>query len=183
MIQWFQSRRAAPACHAALFVVAGLLPGAAGARSAPAMPRVRSENPMIAQLIAAAPAASVTFRALVEAINDTDGIVYVESGQCGHGVRACLTHNIHVAGPNRILRIVVNLRRDRTELIAAIGHELHHAVEVLHEPGITTTQGMFLHLYGVSMTSTGRFETQAAFEAGIQIERELRTTATASARR
>ena len=35
MIQWFQTRRAAPACHAALFVVAGLLPAAAGAGSAP----------------------------------------------------------------------------------------------------------------------------------------------------
>jgi hypothetical protein len=183
MTRWFPTRGPVPACRAALVVVGSLLPCAAGAQSAPALPRVRSENPMIAQLLAAAPAASMTFRGLVETINDTNGIVYVESGQCGHGVQACLTHNIHVAGPNRILRIVVNLRRDRTELIAAIGHELYHAVEVLHEPGITTTLGMFMHLYGVSMSSTGRFETRAAFEAGIQIERELRTTPAAGAGR
>ncbi len=140
-------------------------------------------KPMIAQLIAAAPAGSVTFRGLVAAIDATNGIVYVEAGQCRYGARACLPHSIHVAGPNRILRIVVNLRRDRTELIGAIGHELHHALEVLREPGITTTQGMFFHFNGMSRTATGRFETQAAVEAGIQIERELRTTTTASAGR
>lgn len=164
--------------HEEWHVATSLIPCAAWSQSAPAMSRVRSANPMIAQLIADAPAASVTFRSLVAAIDATNGIVYVESGQCRHGARACLSHSIQVAGPNRILRIVVNLRRDRTELIGAIGHELHHSLEVLREPGMTTTQGMFFHFYGMSRSATGRFETKAAFEAGIQIERELRTTTT-----
>ena len=104
--------------------------------------------------------------------------MYVESGRCGHGVQACLTHSIQVAGPHRILRIVVDLRRDRTELMGVFGHELHHALDVLREPGITTTQAMFFHLYGMSMNAAGRFETRAAFDAGNQIEREVRTTTT-----
>jgi len=175
MIQWVLTRRPVPACRAALIVVASLLPCAAGAQSTPAMPRVRSENP-IAQLIAAAPAASVTFRGLVAAIDATNGIVYVESGQCRYGTQACLAHSIQVAGPHRILRVVVNTRRDRVGLIGAIGHELQHAMEVLSEPGITTTQGMFFRLLGMSMSTTGRFESKEAVEAGIQIEHELRTT-------
>ena len=65
MIRWFRTRRPAPACRVALGFVASLLPGAAVAQSTPAMPRVRSANPMLAQLIADAPAASVTFRGLV----------------------------------------------------------------------------------------------------------------------
>ena len=174
MTRWFRTRPV-PACRVALIVVASLLPGAAGAQTP--IPRVRSENSMIAQLIAYAPGASVTFRGLVEAINDTNGIVYVESGQCGEGARACLVHRIHLAGPNRILRVVINLRRDRRELIGAIGHELHHALEVLREPGITTSQGMFFHFFGSSSSATRRFETKAAVEAGLQIERELRSVA------
>jgi hypothetical protein len=183
MIHWFRTRGPVPACRAALIVVACLLPCAAGAQSTPVMPRVRSENPMIAQLIADARAASVTFRGLVAAIEATNGIVYVESGQCRYGAQACLAHSIHVAPPHRILRVVVNTRRDREGLIGAIGHELQHAMEVLSEPGITTTQGMFFRLFGgMSMGTTGRFDSKEAVEAGIQIERELRTTTKAGVR-
>ena len=175
MTPWFRTRRPVPACRAALFVVASLLPCVAGAQTP--MPRVRSEHSMIAQLIADASGASVTFRGLVEAINDTNGIVYVESGQCGDGARACLAHSIHLAGPNRILRIVINLRRNPSELIGAIGHELHHALDVLREPGITTSQGMFFHFFGSSASAPRRFETRAAVEAGFQVQRELRSVA------
>ena len=176
MIQWFRTRRPVSAYRAALIVVASLLPCAAGAQSTPAMPRVRSENPMIAQLITDALCASVTFRGLVAAIDATNGIVYVESGKCRYGSQACLAHSIQVAGPHRILHVVVNTRRDREGLIGAIGHELQHAMEVLSEPGITTRQGMFYRLFGMSMSTTGRFESKEAIEAGIQIEHELRTT-------
>jgi hypothetical protein len=182
MIEWFRTRRHVPACRAVLIVVVSLLPCAAGAQSAPAMPRVRSEDRMIAQLIAEAPAASVTFRGLVAAIDATNGIVYVEPGQCRYGSQACLVHSIQVAGPHRILRVVVNTRRDLEGLIGAIGHELQHAMEVLSEPGITTTQGMFFRLFGMSMSTTGRFESKEAVEAGIQIEHELRTTTKAGVR-
>ena len=183
MTRGSRTRRPFNTLHAALVVATSLIPSAAWSQSTPAMPRVRSEGASIAELIAAASATSTTFRGLVEAINDTNGIVYVESGKCGHGVRACLTHSIQVAGPHRILRVVVDLRRDRTELMCVIGHELHHALEVLREPGIATTEQMFFHLYGMSMNSTGRFETQGAIDVGDQIERELRTTTTAGAGR
>ena len=90
--------------HAVLVVATSLIPSAAWSQSASALPRVRSENASIAELIAAGAIGSETFRGLVEGINGTNGIVYVESGQCGHGVQACLTHSIQVAGPHRILR-------------------------------------------------------------------------------
>ena len=183
MTRGSRTRRPLHTLHAALIVATSLIPSAAWSQSSPVIPRVRSEDPAIAGLIAAASAASRTFRGLADAINDTNGIVYVESGKCGHGVRACLTHSIQVAGPHRILRVVVDLRRDRTELMGVIGHELHHALEVLREPSITTTEQMFFHLYGMSMNSTGRFETQGATDVGDQIERELRTTTTVGAGR
>ena len=134
MIRWFRTRRPVCACRAALMVAASLLPGTAAAQRTPAMARVRSEDPMLAQLITDAPAASATFRDLVASIDGTNGIVYIESGH---------------------------------------RHELRHAMEVLGEPGITTTEQMFFRLFGMSMGNTGRFESTEAVAAGIRIEREL----------
>ena len=182
MVQWIRTRRPVRASRAALIVVASLLPGAAQAQNIQAMPRVRSGETMIAQLIGDAQAASVTFRGLVAAIDATNGIVYVESGQCRHRARACLVHSIQVAGPHRILRVIVNTRRDREGLTGAIGHELQHAMEVLSEPGITTSQGMFFRLFGMSMGITGQLESKEAVEVGIQIEHEMRTTRRAGVR-
>ena len=60
--------------------------------------------------------------------------------------------------------------------MATIGHELQHALEYFRDPRITTTQDMFFHLFGMSMSATGRFETKEAEKVGMQIEQELRTT-------
>ena len=61
---------------------------AAGAGHA-ASGRVRSSSAAIAALVQQASERSKTFRGLVETINASDGIVYVEDGTCGHGVLAC----------------------------------------------------------------------------------------------
>src|SRR5215216_4172151 len=99
--------------HAVLLVIVTLVPTAGDAQSTPTIPRVRSEDPLIAQLIADAPAMSATFRDLVTAIDATNGIVYVQSGLCGRGARACLAHSLQLAGPHRILRVLISTRRDR----------------------------------------------------------------------
>ena len=66
--------------------------------------------------------------ALMATIDGTDGIVYVDEGKCSHSVRACLVLSVRVAGPHRILRILVDTNRDRDGLMGAIGHELRHAI-------------------------------------------------------
>jgi len=165
--------------HAALLVMVTLVPTAVAAQSSPTMPRVRSEDPLIAQLIADARAMSATFRDLVAAIDATNGIVYVQSGQC-RGAKACLAHSLQLAGPHRILRVLISTRRDRQGLIGAIGHELHHALEILHDLNITTSQGMFFHFFGASTSITNRFETKDAIEAGVRIEYEVSTATKAT---
>ena len=55
----------------------GRTAGAAGFDTS-AMPRVRSHNPIIASLIRQAAERSKTFRGLVETINTSKGIVYVD---------------------------------------------------------------------------------------------------------
>src|SRR5258706_9701530 len=73
--------------------------------------RVRGVGPKLLATINEATAQSMTFRELVDRINATDGIVYVSEGQCGHGVRACLSNTMTMAGPNRVLRILIDARK------------------------------------------------------------------------
>jgi len=139
----------------------------------PAVQRVRSEKPSLAVLIGEGISRSRTFARLVATINQTDGLVYVGEGACGKRVRACLAMAISVAGPNRILRIQVDSRRPRSDLIAAIGHELRHAIEVLHEPGIRSRDAL-LHFYlREAPTARETFETPAAIRAGMDVFSEL----------
>ena len=123
--------RTIAACFCALTVTAGdaraegsaaprILSSGAGSR---AITRVRSAHPLIADLVREAAERSRTFHMLVAAIDATDGLVYLNAGTCGR-LRACLLHRVTVAGPSRVLNIVVDVRRHDIVLAAAIGHEL-----------------------------------------------------------
>jgi len=110
----------------------------------------------------------------VETINASDGIVYVEKGMCRHSVRACLVLTVDLAGPNRILRIAVSTHRDHEEVMAAIGHELQHAIEVLGDPHVTDYHTMYSFFDRIGPTGSERFETHAAVQAGMDVLHELR---------
>jgi hypothetical protein len=136
-------------------------------------PHVRANgDPAVASLIEEAWRTSATFRQLLAAIDRTNGLVYVEPGKCGHGVHACLTLSVQVAGPYRILRVLLDLHREVIELISSLGHELQHALEVLSDVRLTTAQAAYLFYAQIAPTATGRFETDAAIRAGFQVERE-----------
>jgi hypothetical protein len=160
-------------------VMAGLLGGttfgvrAEGDGHTAVFPRVRSSTPAIARLMGEASARSATFRELVSTIERTDGIVYVEPGVCRHGVRACLSLSITPAGSYRILRVLVNLATDVIELMATIGHELQHALEILTQPRVRTTSEAYMYYTREAATSRDVFETGAAIRAGLAVEREL----------
>jgi hypothetical protein len=160
-------------------VMAGLLGGttfgvrADGDRLPLGAPRVRSSVPRIAALLSEASARSNTFRGLVASIENTDGIVYVEPGHCRHGVRACLSLSITAAGSYRILRVIVDLATDMIALMATIGHELRHALEILTEPSVRTTQQAYLFYAREAPTSRDVFETRAAVLTGLAVEREI----------
>jgi hypothetical protein len=137
--------------------------------------RVRSEHPVISAAIVAAMEHSATFRAMVEGIERTDGIVYVQEGSCRFGLSACLA-TVHRAPPVRFVHIKIDLRKTvGCELMSSIGHELHHALEVLGNPKIIDDHTL-AHLYmreGQTTHDDNRFETESAIEAGLQVEKEL----------
>jgi hypothetical protein len=129
----------------------------AATQRAARMPRVRAEDPLLSAAMSLGAERSTTFRRLLEAIDATDGLVYVTEGTCGQGVRACLHMSIELAGANHLLRILVNPRRAAgCELIASIGHELQHALEALSNPNIKTSSALFsfFHQIGRRRPST-----------------------------
>ena len=106
--------------------------------------RVRADAPAIKARILEATRRSATFRGLVDTIDATNGIVFIQQGRCGHGVRACLPLTVTMAGPSRLLRVVVDMTRADRDPIASIGHELRHAVEVLSDETVTSDGAIFM---------------------------------------
>jgi hypothetical protein len=144
---------------------------------APAGSHLRTDNRSVAAAIQTGLEQSRTFKRLVDAIDRTDGIVYVARGTCGHEVRACLVLEVTPSGPNRLLRILVDARKVDSDLIGSIGHELQHAVEVLSEPRVTNNLAIYNFYQRVAPTHKGTFETEAAIQAGLNVLAELRDVA------
>ena len=136
-------------------------------------PRVRSTDPAIASLLVQAQDGSRTFRDLVRTIERTDGIVYVERGRCGHGVHACLSLQLVAGEGFRLLRIIVEAMDGPLALMATIGHELQHALELLENPAVRTSAAAYLYYAREAPTVRDSFETELAIHTGLRIEREL----------
>jgi len=151
-----RTRNLAMAAMAAAFlgtpgvsVAADALPGN---QSVPGR-HVRSSNAELIALIDQAGERSATFRSLVDTINASDSIVFVEPGECGHGVRACFV-SVTAADNHRYMRVVVDTRKADWDLMGSIGH-------------------FFYAQNGTEGTPTAR-ETRAAVDAGNTVRDEVR---------
>jgi hypothetical protein len=150
-----------------------LAAGSAPAEEASAPTRVRSEHATIARLIMQATEQSATFRREIDAISATDGLVYVYAAPCGHGVWACLVHTVTLAGPYRLLKVRLDIRRSERETMAALGHELQHAIEALSDPGVTDDNRISSFFQRLAPSDSHDFETSAALQAGSDVFDEL----------
>jgi hypothetical protein len=136
---------------------------------------VRSSNPELVALMQQAGERSATFRGLIDTINASDSIVFVEEGACGHGVRACFV-SVAASGAYRYMRVVVDTRKADWDLMGSIGHELRHTIEVIDVPRVRDNVSKFF-LYeqiGTRGTSSGARETQPAVDAGNIVRAEVR---------
>ena len=136
--------------------------------------RVRTSSPELVVLLREGVEGSPTFQRLIKSIDATDGLVYIEPGHCGvNGIHACLVHRVTVAGPSRILRILVDVRRPDSNLTGAIAHELQHAVEVLGNPTITTDLAITRFYFHRGVYVNGVYETHAAIDVGNAVQDEI----------
>jgi len=144
--------------------------------------RVRTSNRRIAALVHKGAARSPTFKRLIAAIEQSDGLIYLSEGSCGTGMQACLLMLLDQAGPNRMLRIRLTAKRHDDDTIGSIGHELSHAVEVLSDENVKSTKDMFVLYQRIGLDPPAswlqsrtrfRFETAAAITTGNAIREEL----------
>jgi len=143
------------------------------AADAPPGPRVRSSHPYIRAMIAEAQVRSPSFRRLVAAIEATDGIVYVEEGECHHHLRACFPPIVTSTADVRVLHVIVDARQEDWNVMADIAHELQHALEVLVDRSARTNDRVFFLIQSAATMTREVVETDAAVKAGDAVRSEV----------
>lgn len=98
----------------------------------PMFGRVRSTNARIRGIVEEGYKRSPTFRGLVDRLEHSAVLVYIEAGRCRptdvQRLTGCLA-DLGDPGGVRHLRIVVDIALAGANLIGTVGHELQHAVE------------------------------------------------------
>jgi hypothetical protein len=175
------NRRSLRAITAACLTSAVLFHAATLAASGPqTTSRIRSTNAAMLDLLREGGERSAAFRTLTAAIEQTNGIVYVEFGYCAFGhLDGCLLPFLASTQGERYVRVLVTPDRTRVshdQLLALIAHELQHAREVLEHPDVvdlTTMDAMYRQI-GTPIAGGPRgFETSAARAAGTAVLSEL----------
>jgi hypothetical protein len=147
------------------------------AETGPAHPRLRLPDRRLLPVVQAGRDHSPSFRALIERLETTDVVVYVQCARLRPRLDGELTF-ISAAGGLRyvLVRIAWDLALPRK--IAILGHELQHALEVADNPDIVSAGTLarayerfgFTRSRGVDRVD---FDTVAAIDTGVTIAREL----------
>jgi hypothetical protein len=140
-------------------------------------PHVRGTERQAEELIAQGLEQSATFRALVEALNESDLIVYVEPRRVRRGLGGYLTHSLHAREGYRYVRLVVNVEGSKARLIGVIAHELQHALEVARAPWVQRSEEVepLFERIGFRAQSCpgGCYETSDAIAVGLRVHAEI----------
>ena len=151
--------------------------GAAQPAAAGAPGRLRPADTKAATLLEAGTARSETFRLLVDAIERSDLVVYVETG-----VLAVPGQVQFVAATprTRYIRVSVRVPGLENDLLAWLAHELCHATEIAAAPDVTGQASLrtYYDRVGGSLRAgpTVIMETSGAQKVQAAVERELRTS-------
>jgi hypothetical protein len=165
--------RAAIAAIIGAFLAGGIQP-VSGESIANPYAHVRAMQKEGAALLAQGIAHSPSFRRLVNRIEQSDVIVYIDlRPDMRPGVGGSLRF-LAESATDRFLRIQVNRTVARLWQVALLGHELQHAVEVAEAPGIHSA-GDLRALYREIGVRTGAdtYDSIAARQAGFTIRDEL----------
>ncbi len=146
----------------------------AGAQDAPHSARqLRSTTKWGLDLLEEGCRKSSSFRRLAEALRETDLVVYVEPARQLPGVAVAVTEMIGRSGAVRYLRIWVGVQAIRKRVIAMVGHELQHALEIGRAPEVVDVVTLEAFYRRTGDVSVDGYDTQAARDAGDTIYAEL----------
>src|SRR5215468_2418465 len=139
---------------------------------------VRTTEPLVRSLIEQGLARSETFRWLVNTLNQSDVVVYVDPKITRQTLGGYLSHSIVSAGGRRYLHIAVDLRGGDIRLVSLLAHELQHAVEVSQDPDARDSKGvarLFARLASTRRCGISNCEeTEAALDVQAAVDAELK---------
>jgi hypothetical protein len=143
--------------------------------------RVIVIDPSLASVMAHGYARSATFRDLVQRVDASGWVVFVQNGSCPmKQAEGCLLHTVgrFEGRPYLRVRIVVTSRHPERVLMT-IAHELQHALEAINSGTVhdgPTLVALFERIGDTSTQVTGGVmsETNAARAAEERVRRDLR---------
>lgn len=148
-------------------------------------PRLRPVDTRAATLLVEGMRRSPSLATLVQRLDGGDVIVYLEIDAAMNDRLAGSIRWMTTSGGFRYVRASLNPDFGTDALIAAIGHELHHATEILEHPWVTDPDSLRV-LYKRIGNTVGRthldlLDTLGARNAGTRVGRALRMTRLARA--
>jgi len=158
-------------------MVAAILLATIMAAAGPTGHHVRSTDRQIQGILVRGLEQSPTLRRLVEVLDQSDVIVYLEVKREQHGLGGYLSHRVVTAGGIRYLRVKLILAGPIEQVVGLMAHELQHAVEVAQTPGardLESLQRLFVRVGLSTACDPSRcFETQAALDVQDAVREEM----------
>ncbi len=143
----------------------------------PRSPRLRLTDPRLHTVVEAGRRQSPSFRALVDHLEDTDVVVYVQCAFLRTGLAGELQF-LTTAAKLRYVLVRIGWDLPLPRKIAILGHELQHALEVARSPDVVSaaTLAAAYERFGFTRnrgSDRADFDSAAAIDAGTTIWREL----------
>jgi hypothetical protein len=141
-------------------------------------PHIRSNVPELLSAMAAGVRGSVTFRALVDRLNESDVVVYLICRRQPAGTAAHLQF-VGADGGRRYVQVSLDPALHGCMRLMLLGHELQHAVEVADAPTVVDPSSLatlYRHIgfqQGAHDALAMAFDTEAAIAIGQHVRSEL----------
>lgn len=166
-----------PRCSLVLVCAIVLSGGPAWAGEEFSSGRVRGLDPAAVKLIEEARAGSATVRTLLDRLDRSDLIVYVQLVPRFEKPRAA-TAIISAVPEARFVMISITTLSGRADRYLLLGHELRHAVELADAPHVRDRLAMSAHYERIGWRDRPNvYETAAALETGHAVRQEMVTAA------
>ena len=160
-------------------LLVSLIVSVAAGHAGAAVPRLRPLTESTKIVIERGLRQSPSFRELVERLQRSDVVVYVDEDYFQSKALAGQLSFLTRAGGYRYVRVRLQWRSHDSQQIATLAHELQHALEIAGRPDIVDHESMarafadFGHQRPPGSGAVESFETTAAMDAGDRVWREL----------
>jgi hypothetical protein len=161
---------------AVLLAFVGVSRASAGTEAPPSWLHARPVTPSARQLLADAVDRVPEVRALLDAIERTDVVVYVSDSMAvpASGPRAYLWFVTRVAGLRYVAVEIDRWQSSPTDRIAWLAHELQHVLEVANAPSVQDADGLArLYRHIGWQCRPGQYESEAAQDTGRRVRFQL----------